>query len=377
MKNTSKYMALALGLALLAGCSTAGIGSDSQSIDLVKETDTEPPVITFKKDKLEVKVGESFDVPANIKVVDDTDGNLKEVEKIEDGKAGYVIDDDKIDLTKAGTYTVSVTAVDSAGNKAKESFTVKVTEDKEEADTKSETKSEEVNKAESKSESSSGNSSAKSSSSASNSSANKNTGSSSSSASSSNKTNSSSTGSNNSVSSNSGTNTAAKPSTGSGSSASSSTAKPSTGNATSSGSSGSTTKPACKDVVVVDREAWDEQVLVKEAYDEQILVKEAWDETIVDKPAWSEVVVVEPEYGVIHCRCGLDFYDLDTFNEHFNSCDSGGYWSDVVPAKTAFVDHPAETHTVHHDAEYRNIHHDAEYKTVHHDAVTHVVQVCS
>ena len=93
MKNTSKYMALALGLALLAGCSTAGIGSDSQSIDLVKETDTEPPVITFKKDKLEVKVGDSYDVATNIKsVVDNQDGELEQVKKLEDGQAGYIVE---------------------------------------------------------------------------------------------------------------------------------------------------------------------------------------------------------------------------------------------------------------------------------------------
>lgn len=35
-----------------------------------------------------------------------------------------------------------------------------------------------------------------------------------------------------------------------------------------------------KEVWIVDKAAWDEQVLVKDAWDEQVLVKEAWDEII-------------------------------------------------------------------------------------------------
>ena len=82
--------------------------------------------------------------------------------------------------------------------------------------------------------------------------------------------------------------------------------------------------PSCtgwKDVEkwIVDKPAWDEQVLVKEAWDEQVLVKEAYDETIhheavyedkwvvdkpavyeqvwkVDKPAWTETIE-HPEVG--------------------------------------------------------------------------------
>lgn len=38
-----------------------------------------------------------------------------------------------------------------------------------------------------------------------------------------------------------------------------------------------------KEVWIVDKPAWDEQVLVKDAWDEQVLVKEAWDE-IVNHP---------------------------------------------------------------------------------------------
>ncbi len=38
-----------------------------------------------------------------------------------------------------------------------------------------------------------------------------------------------------------------------------------------------------KEVWIVDKPAWDEQVLIKDAWDEQVLVKEAWDE-IVNHP---------------------------------------------------------------------------------------------
>ena len=38
-----------------------------------------------------------------------------------------------------------------------------------------------------------------------------------------------------------------------------------------------------KEVWIVDKEAWDEQVIIKDAWDEQVLVKEAWDE-IVNHP---------------------------------------------------------------------------------------------
>lgn len=41
---------------------------------------------------------------------------------------------------------------------------------------------------------------------------------------------------------------------------------------------------------IVDKPAWDEQVLVKEAWDEQILVKEAWDEQVLVKDAWTETI---------------------------------------------------------------------------------------
>lgn len=367
MEKTSGYIALELGLALLAGCSTAGFGSDSQS----KEIDVEPPVITFKKDKFEVKVGDSYNVATNIKsVIDDQDGKLEQVMKLENGKAGYIIESEQIKEAKAGTFSVEVTAVDSAGNKAKSSFDVVVSEAKTEEKTDTE-KTFGADKEEKKETSSakSGNSDKVTSSST----AKPSTGNSSSSGS------KPSSGTSNSASTSkpsAGSSGSNKPSTGGSSSGSGSAAKPSGG---SGGGSAPAPKPKpdCKDVVVVDKEAWDEKVLVKDAYDEQVLVKDAWDETVVVKEAWSEVVIVEPEREVVVCRCGAQFATDEEWWNHslINDCD--GYYVDWIPAKTTVVNHPAETTTVHHDAEYKTVHHDAEYKTVHHDAVTHVVQVCS
>lgn len=45
---------------------------------------------------------------------------------------------------------------------------------------------------------------------------------------------------------------------------------------------------------IVDKPAWDEQVLVKEAWDE--LIKEAWDEQVLVKEAWDETIHHEAVY---------------------------------------------------------------------------------
>ena len=49
-----------------------------------------------------------------------------------------------------------------------------------------------------------------------------------------------------------------------------------------------------KEVWIVDKAAWDEQVLVKEAWDE--LIKEAWDEQVLVKEAWDETIHHEAIY---------------------------------------------------------------------------------
>ena len=49
-----------------------------------------------------------------------------------------------------------------------------------------------------------------------------------------------------------------------------------------------------KEIWIVDKAAWDEQVLVKEAWDE--LIKEAWDEQVLVKEAWDETIHHEAVY---------------------------------------------------------------------------------
>lgn len=49
-----------------------------------------------------------------------------------------------------------------------------------------------------------------------------------------------------------------------------------------------------QEIWIVDKPAWDEQVLVKEAWDE--LIKEAWDEQVLVKEAWDETIHHEAIY---------------------------------------------------------------------------------
>ena len=56
-----------------------------------------------------------------------------------------------------------------------------------------------------------------------------------------------------------------------------------------------------KEVWIVDKEAWDEQVLVKDAWDEKVLIKDAWDEQVLVKEAWDEIVH-HPEEGHWVCN---------------------------------------------------------------------------
>lgn len=58
-------------------------------------------------------------------------------------------------------------------------------------------------------------------------------------------------------------------------------------------------KPIYEQQWVVDKAAWDEQVIISEAWDEIVLVQEAWDETVIIKEAYDEQiwVVDVPEQG--------------------------------------------------------------------------------
>ena len=88
--------------------------------------DTKKPEIKLKKDKLEITEGDKFDAAANIESVKDpVDGDIKKSDDQKLTKNGYFIASD-VDVKKAGSYTVKITAFDSNGNKAESSYKVTV-----------------------------------------------------------------------------------------------------------------------------------------------------------------------------------------------------------------------------------------------------------
>ena len=88
--------------------------------------DTKKPEIKLKKDKLEITEGDKFDAVANIESVkDQVDGDIKKSDDQKLTKNGYFIASD-VDVKKAGSYTVKITASDVNGNKAESSYKVTV-----------------------------------------------------------------------------------------------------------------------------------------------------------------------------------------------------------------------------------------------------------
>lgn len=141
---------------LLTGCSARQQTSSvvERTVDNTKK-DTTKPVIEFKASSVTVVIGNDYKITDNIKsVTDDTDGALQEVDKdkIKDGEAYYTIDDSAVDFNKAGEYEVKVTAKDSSGNTATNSFKLTMKEDdaKKEAEKKNTTEKKESTSTESK-----------------------------------------------------------------------------------------------------------------------------------------------------------------------------------------------------------------------------------
>jgi len=92
-----------------------------------KPADTTKPVITLKdgKKSITIKVKETFkDTGATAK--DDVDGDLTVKIKTEIKKDGKVVE--KIDTSKAGTYTITYSVTDEAGNVGSITRTVKIVE---------------------------------------------------------------------------------------------------------------------------------------------------------------------------------------------------------------------------------------------------------
>lgn len=83
--------------------------------------DTQAPQITFKNEAVEVTLGDSFDVSANIESIKDpVDGDIKKSDDNTITKDGYFITADI--KSEVGEYTVTVTAFDKNGNKAERTY---------------------------------------------------------------------------------------------------------------------------------------------------------------------------------------------------------------------------------------------------------------
>lgn len=126
------------------------------------------------------------------------------------------------------------------------------------------------------------------------------------------------------------------------------------------------------------KEAWDEQVLVKEAWDEQVLVKEAWDEDkwvvdkpavyeqvwVVDKEAWDEIIKHPAE---THEEWVVDKEAWTEYKEHPAETHEEFQWVVDVPAITDFIKVPAVTedrYVVDKEAWTETVKHEAEYEKV-------------
>ena len=112
---------------------------------------------------------------------------------------------------------------------------------------------------------------------------------------------------------------------------------------------------------VVDKEAWDEEVVIvdKEAWDEEVEVPEQGHyETVVVKPAWDEEV---HRIGTFCHNCGFEIHSIDEWIAHSKAsngqCMSYGdkevteiIHHEAVTEQKWVVDVPAHTEIVHHDA---------------------------
>ena len=112
---------------------------------------------------------------------------------------------------------------------------------------------------------------------------------------------------------------------------------------------------------VVDKEAWDEEVVVvdKPAWDEEVEVPEQGHyETVVVKPAWDEEV---HRIGTFCHNCGFEIHSIDEWIAHSEAsngqCMSYGdkevteiIHHEAVVEQQWKVDVPAHTEIVHHDA---------------------------
>lgn len=132
-----KILAAVVGMAVLvtvisfSACNsnTKQESSTDPVTSVSEDSDKTAPVITLAADSVSVEIGTDYKISDNIKSVkDDADGEIKNVEKLSKDTSGYIIDDSKVDLKKAGDYQVTVEAQDKSGNVAKKTFKFTVKE---------------------------------------------------------------------------------------------------------------------------------------------------------------------------------------------------------------------------------------------------------
>lgn len=130
MKTEKLLLSAGIAMTLaFTGCASQQHSSDISAASSAEEKkkDITAPVITFTADSASVEAGTEYSPADNIKSVrDDVDGELKKADSLSKGKAGYVIDDSKTDLSAAGEYKVVVKAQDEAGNVSEKSFRLTV-----------------------------------------------------------------------------------------------------------------------------------------------------------------------------------------------------------------------------------------------------------
>lgn len=94
--------------------------------DPEEETDTTPPVIQLKFLQVEIMQGETYGIDDNIiSIADETDGTLPYSDTLAPGT--YSVNGG-IDVRRSGIYSVTVSAMDKAGNESSTAFTVTVKE---------------------------------------------------------------------------------------------------------------------------------------------------------------------------------------------------------------------------------------------------------
>jgi penicillin-binding protein 1A len=107
--------------------------------------DTEKPVITINdvtKDTIEIKVNGQFTIPTAT-ATDNIDGDITKNITTQIKKDGTVVE--KIDTSKAGTYTITYTVEDTAKNTATKTITVKIVSGEEQGNTENTTQNNTTN----------------------------------------------------------------------------------------------------------------------------------------------------------------------------------------------------------------------------------------